>query len=414
MDIQSTSNTMLLGPAGTLTVTAPPSEAGRSITVGPTPAVIGRDDRCDLILTQAAVSREHAVVRYQHGEFMIDDLGSSNGTLINGVRVNGPTILRDGDRLLLGDVQVAFHTTLAATAPRASSPSPGQDWDAKASTAESATVTADAAGEAKSLRHGLRDAPGFSLTGLALAVGGSVVGTVLTGAFADRPWGALAGAAVGPVVAAAFANRRAGEPRRVRAAAVVILSIGALAITVAGFGVADSVTGKAVVGKGDSTFPRPQAEPAHTGSSHRKTTGNGTGSPSDSGAASGPEDQVVPQALDCGSVESGASRPCSQTLTISSVGTRPLHITSMRMTGPDADDFQQDEQCVDHVLEVGESCTTTVTFRPQDVGPRTASLVIHQNKPRPDEGTTVALTGTGTSVGIGDPSDTPTAAPTPT
>lgn len=122
MCAQSISDMTLLGPAGTLTVTAPSRAAGRSVAVGAEFTLIGRGENCGLVLAQGSVSREHAVIRYERGEFLVEDLRSSNGTLVNGVRVTGPTVLHDGDRLILGDVQIVFHTSLAATAPRSARP----------------------------------------------------------------------------------------------------------------------------------------------------------------------------------------------------------------------------------------------------------------------------------------------------
>ena len=47
-------------------------------------------------------SRRHAVVRVSGDEAVVEDLGSKNGTLVNGSRVEAPTRLRDGDRLEVG------------------------------------------------------------------------------------------------------------------------------------------------------------------------------------------------------------------------------------------------------------------------------------------------------------------------
>ena len=87
----------------------------------------------------------------------------------------------------------------------------------------------------RSLRQDLRQAPGFSVWALLLAVLGSAVGTVITGAFGSGQWGALAGAAAGPLIGTTFTTRRAGESGRVRIAIIILLSAGAVFITVFGF-----------------------------------------------------------------------------------------------------------------------------------------------------------------------------------
>ena len=100
---------------------------------------------------------------------------------------------------------------------------------------------------ARSLRRDLQDAPGFSTWALLLAVLGSVAGTIITSAFGTGHWGILAGAAVGPVISTTFATKHTGERGGIRNAIVVILSVGALLITVTGFTFADRVAGKSIL-----------------------------------------------------------------------------------------------------------------------------------------------------------------------
>jgi adenylate cyclase len=56
------------------------------------------------------VSRQHALVqRMENGEYILFDLGSRNGTFLNGTRVTIPMPLSDGDRISLGDFHISFH-----------------------------------------------------------------------------------------------------------------------------------------------------------------------------------------------------------------------------------------------------------------------------------------------------------------
>jgi hypothetical protein len=67
-----------------------------------TNARIGRSSSCDLVLTDDAVSRRHAEIALRGGICVIRDLGSCNGTLVNGRAVQRAR-LRRGDELQLGE-----------------------------------------------------------------------------------------------------------------------------------------------------------------------------------------------------------------------------------------------------------------------------------------------------------------------
>ena len=67
-------------------------------------ATIGRKG-CDVALDDPNVSRRHAVVRREGGKVAIEDLGSTNGTLVNGSRIEGAAELHNGDVVRFGDVE---------------------------------------------------------------------------------------------------------------------------------------------------------------------------------------------------------------------------------------------------------------------------------------------------------------------
>jgi pSer/pThr/pTyr-binding forkhead associated (FHA) protein len=76
-------------------------------------AVIGREPDCQVVLDSAkygGVSRRHALIRYQPESlsFEISDLGSSNGTFVNGQRLLNSQVLKSGDRIQLGHSGVVF------------------------------------------------------------------------------------------------------------------------------------------------------------------------------------------------------------------------------------------------------------------------------------------------------------------
>jgi pSer/pThr/pTyr-binding forkhead associated (FHA) protein len=74
---------------------------------GPGPWSIGRSDACRMVIGHASVSRRHALVRHVDDGLEVCDLGSLNGTWVNGWRVDRTT-LRPGDTLRLGEVRVVL------------------------------------------------------------------------------------------------------------------------------------------------------------------------------------------------------------------------------------------------------------------------------------------------------------------
>lgn len=68
--------------------------------------VIGRGENVDLPLDSVQVSRRHARIVVTGGRAMLEDLGSKNGTRLNGRLVSGPTLLRPLDVLVVGSVRL--------------------------------------------------------------------------------------------------------------------------------------------------------------------------------------------------------------------------------------------------------------------------------------------------------------------
>lgn len=72
------------------------------------PFTVGRQDGLELTLPSNRVSRRHAVIEFRHGRYWVRDLGSTNGTLLNGQRVEEAE-LSDGDQIELADVTLVFN-----------------------------------------------------------------------------------------------------------------------------------------------------------------------------------------------------------------------------------------------------------------------------------------------------------------
>ncbi|MCH2110700.1 MAG: GGDEF domain-containing protein, partial [Polyangiaceae bacterium] len=82
--------------------------AGKRVVLEAKSFLLGRSVNADLTLKEDAVSRRHARVVFLHGEYMIEDLGSTNGTLVNEQRAKGLVTLADGDLIQIGHAHLKF------------------------------------------------------------------------------------------------------------------------------------------------------------------------------------------------------------------------------------------------------------------------------------------------------------------
>ncbi len=80
-----------------------------------TEVTLGRSPACEIPLEDSKVSRRHAKVVVEDGQARITDLGSRNGTVVNGERIEGEAILLPGDRVQVGDSVVLFEPPAKAS-----------------------------------------------------------------------------------------------------------------------------------------------------------------------------------------------------------------------------------------------------------------------------------------------------------
>jgi Protein of unknown function (DUF3662)/FHA domain len=81
---------------------------GKRLVIGPTGAILGRSRQCDVVVNDPNVSRQHAEIRPRGGSWVLHDLGSTNGSSLNGRRIEGPEVLKRGDEIELGTSSLTF------------------------------------------------------------------------------------------------------------------------------------------------------------------------------------------------------------------------------------------------------------------------------------------------------------------
>ena len=103
----------------------PTSSTRREIALKGSLLSIGRDPSNDLVLPDAMVSRRHAVIEYRGSQYYLRDCNSSNGSVVNGDRVEERN-LRDGDLVAIGTARLLFREDLpeagAKVVPHPSAP----------------------------------------------------------------------------------------------------------------------------------------------------------------------------------------------------------------------------------------------------------------------------------------------------
>lgn len=77
-------------------------QKGREIPLAEKTLTMGRLEDNTIVIVDRLASRRHAMLERQHGQYAIRDVGSRNGTFVNGERIAEPLVLRDGDEIQIG------------------------------------------------------------------------------------------------------------------------------------------------------------------------------------------------------------------------------------------------------------------------------------------------------------------------
>lgn len=88
-----------------LVVTASGPNQGRAIPIPGAKFLIGRDPHCQLRPASQAVSKQHCAIHIRDGRVIIEDFGSTNGTLVNDEPVQGERPVNDGDKVKVGPLE---------------------------------------------------------------------------------------------------------------------------------------------------------------------------------------------------------------------------------------------------------------------------------------------------------------------
>jgi hypothetical protein len=91
--------------------------AGQRILIEQQPLIIGREETCDVVIPDRQVSRQHARITLEADRYLLEDLGSKNGTFVNGQELPGPYPLQDGDEIQIALCCRLIYVDAEATAP---------------------------------------------------------------------------------------------------------------------------------------------------------------------------------------------------------------------------------------------------------------------------------------------------------
>ncbi len=176
-----------------------PSSFRFIVRTGPNPGMVfelteevlmaGRDVTNDIVIGDAEMSRQHARLTRTPGGYVLEDLGSTNGTFVNGERLMAPRVLNPGDLVGMGEtVTMTFDAVSPESAETVARPTAGPAKAAAPVQPVAPPVQQMAPPVQQAVPHAVAAAPGVapaappkSRTTLALAIGGCMVLLLICG-----------------------------------------------------------------------------------------------------------------------------------------------------------------------------------------------------------------------------------------
>ncbi|MFQ3593963.1 MAG: FHA domain-containing protein [Gemmataceae bacterium] len=133
-----------------LLVLTPGKQQGKALEIKTPQFLVGRDPQCQLRPASPLISKRHCAILIREGKAFVRDFGSTNGTFVNGERVQGERELHHDDHLKIGPIEFAVRLQKTATpvnkptpAPATKSATPQPANKSKTPTPTSKATTAD-------------------------------------------------------------------------------------------------------------------------------------------------------------------------------------------------------------------------------------------------------------------------------
>jgi hypothetical protein len=375
---------------------------GKILEIRPGKQTIGREPGCELRIDDGFVSRRHAILMWDRDAIWIEDAGSANGTGLNGEQLlkGRRRPLRSGDIVLVGRIDLVYLDGSETTARRQALLQPPEGSPVVEVLSRSPTddtpVLQRPPTRAPSLEPKADVSPLMPVQLVLSAAAASVTALLLSRLNVDQ-LGVTVGAGLTTVVTTFLQTRGRRQWLRVTTGAGL-----ALALAVGGVTVPEIAFGNP---NRPLTFVPSKLDPRPT-----TTTTTTTITTNELDISVDPNPDLCPDTA-VGQVET------CPVVTIRSTGFASLLVRSFEIVGPAADEFQvvtdvantivtgttvAGLNCIGRPLARDEVCTVEVTFQPKQAGLQSATLIVHQNLPKPDTGTRVDLIGHG----VGEPTTT--------
>jgi pSer/pThr/pTyr-binding forkhead associated (FHA) protein len=119
------------------------AQAGMSFSITGNQVLLGREEGLDIILQDPESSRRHSRISWQGGQYVIEDLGSTNGTFVNGVQITTPQMLNPGDSIGIGQTALVFQMQGGQAPLQSPPPQQAQTYAAPSSSGTDSSESGD-------------------------------------------------------------------------------------------------------------------------------------------------------------------------------------------------------------------------------------------------------------------------------